>query len=60
VVTHVGTSGDLHYTSCTNPGKLFLEMSSECSSWLAKGMSWRQTELNYVFLHTHIFRFAVS
>ena len=46
VVTQVGTSDDPHYNSWTDPGKLFLEMSSECSSWLGKGMRWGQTELN--------------
>jgi len=42
VVTLVGRCGDSHYTSYTNPGKLFLEMSSECSSWLGRGMRWEE------------------
>jgi len=36
VVTLVRICGDPHYTSCTNPRKFFLEMSSECSCCLGR------------------------
>ena len=49
MVTLVGICGDLHYTSCTDSGKRFLEMSSECSSWLGRGMRWGESELNEFF-----------
>jgi len=46
VVTLVGICGDPHYTSCTYSRKRFLEMPSECSSLLGRGMRWGESGLN--------------
>ena len=50
MVTLVRICGDPHYISCTHPGKLFLEISSECSSWLKRGMRWGEKGLNQFFI----------
>jgi len=52
VVTLDGICGDPHYTSCTDPMKLFLKMGSECSSWLGRGMRLGESGLSD-FLRGH-------
>jgi len=42
----VTTCGDPNNTSCTDLGKLFLEMGSECSCWMDWGMRWGESGLN--------------
>jgi len=53
MATLVGICGDPHYTSCTNPEKLFMKEVSVRLSWGgAWGMRWGESELNE-FLRSH-------